>query len=241
MTSGIYKITSVSRKKEYIGSAVDIAARRRLHFHQLRTGKHHSKKLQRAFDISGEKDFVFSEIIICSPGNLLMYEQIAIDSCRPWFNSALVAGSKLGCVASIETRKKLSDSHIGQKLSEERKEKLRAAAKAWAATDKGRHHLKTAALGRKQSQEEKERRASSLRGKKRSGVALENIRSAQKNRSDNRSGENNGTAKMTDIKVIEMRLAFASGEKCAELSRRYGIHKKTASSILKRTTWKHLP
>jgi group I intron endonuclease len=60
--SGIYKIVNTVTGDCYVGSAVNIGDRKLKHFHQLRHNKHHSKYLQRSFNVHGEAAFVFSII-----------------------------------------------------------------------------------------------------------------------------------------------------------------------------------
>lgn len=95
MKSGIYTITSPSGK-QYIGSAVDFDARRRLHFHLLRKGSHHNKGLQRACAKYGIGNLVFRPLLICAPKDLIFFEQRAIDDLKPKYNACPTAGSSLG-------------------------------------------------------------------------------------------------------------------------------------------------
>jgi group I intron endonuclease len=116
MKTGIYAITSPSGAR-YVGSAVSFAGRWNAHRHQLRRGTHHSVGLQRAFNKYGEGTLVFSKLIVCAPGDLLMYEQIAIDATprAKLYNSALSAGSMLGFKHSDETKAKWSAARRGMK------------------------------------------------------------------------------------------------------------------------------
>lgn len=182
MPSGIYTITSLSRRKVYVGSAVDISARRRLHLHELRKNTHHSTKLQRAFNTSGESDFVFDTLFLCSRENLIFYEQRAIDVINPWFNENKRAGSMLGHKHSEETRKKLRESHLGNKPTDEARKNHIQAMKKYASSDEVKKRLSLATKGRKQSAEEIERRVSVLRGLKRDSEAVNNMVIAQRKR-----------------------------------------------------------
>src|ERR1051325_7562758 len=53
-------------------------------------------------------------------------------------------------------------------------------------------------------------------------------------------GEAQPISKMTDAKVTEMRRRSANGEKTRTLARAFGIHQKTAMSIVREQTWRHL-
>jgi group I intron endonuclease len=113
--SGIYKIESkLYPNRLYIGSAIHICKRWTNHLCYLRKGKHTNLKLQRHYNKYGEKDLLFSIIIGCDKEDLIKIEQFFIDSFNPYFNICKVAGNSLGRVVTEITRKKLSESHIGQ-------------------------------------------------------------------------------------------------------------------------------
>lgn len=57
--SGVYCIENLTNRKKYIGSSKNIYNRWRDHKNALRKNKHHSYKLQRAWDKYGEQQFKF--------------------------------------------------------------------------------------------------------------------------------------------------------------------------------------
>lgn len=57
--SGVYKITNLINNKIYIGSAMDFEGRKYRHLNSLKKNKHHSIKLQRAYNKYGEESFKF--------------------------------------------------------------------------------------------------------------------------------------------------------------------------------------
>lgn len=59
MTQGIYKIINVVTNDFYVGSSNKFAVRKREHWRQLRSNKHHNKHLQRSWDKHGECSFIF--------------------------------------------------------------------------------------------------------------------------------------------------------------------------------------
>ncbi len=80
MTQGIYAITNKLSTKVYIGSSKDIEKRFHQHKQLLARGKHHSCKLQRAWDKYGESNFEFSIIETVEENiNLFEVEQHFID------------------------------------------------------------------------------------------------------------------------------------------------------------------
>jgi len=79
MTCGIYKIENTVNGKVYIGSSNNIDKRFKDHLNSLNKNKHHSRKLQNAYNKYGEDVFKHETLIICSNEDKYVYEQIAID------------------------------------------------------------------------------------------------------------------------------------------------------------------
>lgn len=106
---GIYSITHLGSERTYVGSSKDIKSRIRKHREALRTGKHHSKYMQRVFDKYGQDSFEVKTLVICEEQNLKMYEQRFIDGLCPAFNGSKSANAPV---------------HRGQKLPEEWRNKV---------------------------------------------------------------------------------------------------------------------
>ena len=66
MTSGVYRIRSISTGKFYIGSSQNLEKREARHFYELENDRHHNVLLQKVCDRRGIDDFVF-EIIRYEP------------------------------------------------------------------------------------------------------------------------------------------------------------------------------
>lgn len=138
--SGIYQITCIPTGKIYIGSAVDLWNRRRLHCNDLR-GKsnrsHHSRYLQRAWDKYGEAAFSFAVLEYCDRDKLIEREQYYLDIYQAYdpskgYNTAKIAGSSLGIRPSPEARRKQSERLKGRKrgpMAQEQKDRISAATK----------------------------------------------------------------------------------------------------------------
>jgi group I intron endonuclease len=152
METGIYSITNTITNKVYVGSAVKIESRWKEHLNDLRKNKHHSIKLQRAFNKYGESTFIFNVIMLCDKNELIINEQKFIDSLESYkkgYNSCPIAGSRLGhkqsqetkdkirnklkgrtspkkgTITSDETKLKLSKAHMDKKLSDTHVENIR--------------------------------------------------------------------------------------------------------------------
>lgn len=110
--SGIYIIKNTVNGKLYVGSTKNFRKRLRAHQYALSRNKHHSKKLQHAWNKYGSEYFVFEKVLVCSVGDLLFYEQRIIDgfdSCKNGYNELPKAGSREGVPHDAETVKKMKD------------------------------------------------------------------------------------------------------------------------------------
>jgi group I intron endonuclease len=106
--SGIYKITSLHNKKVYIGSAKNLRYRNVIHYNDLVSNRHHSIKLQRAWNKYGESNFIFEILEFCEKEKLIEREQFYLDTLQPFYNTLKIAGSNLGFKHSKETKERLS-------------------------------------------------------------------------------------------------------------------------------------
>lgn len=75
MKSGIYRIRNIFTMKCYIGSSINLTARKTAHFSELRRNKHGNIYLQRSYNLYGANAFVF-EIIEYANVNDLLYREI---------------------------------------------------------------------------------------------------------------------------------------------------------------------
>ena len=190
MNSGIYKITSPSGKC-YIGSAMNFSKRWYMHLNLLRKGGHHSPVLQNAYDKYGEGEMKFDVMLVCAAGDLLFYEQRALDIMKPEYNIALYAGAPMrGRKFSEESRARLSAARKGKKMSEKAKSALIAAVKGVPKTEEAKANMAAAwtperkeawsksQTGRKMSAEAVEKMAATKRGKKLSPETLAKMSAA---------------------------------------------------------------
>lgn len=88
MIAYIYKITNVLDGKVYVGKTHDLDKRILQHFSDLRKGKHHSHKLQRAVDKYGIDNFKvsFEEVEVSDEDALSLLEIQEIEKCDSYNN-----------------------------------------------------------------------------------------------------------------------------------------------------------
>ncbi len=224
MASGIYEIVNVHNGRRYVGSAMSIDKRWKEHRRGLGTGRHHSRFLQRCWDKYGPDSFRFSVLLICSRANLLMYEQAAIDALQPEYNTALVAGSRLGVKMSDESKAKLSEAakrtrnFTGHRHSEESKAKISASRKGKGGGPMGaerRAKIGAAHKGRVVTQERRAKISATLTGK------------------------STGRGKLTDDQVRAIREKNAQGLRQMEIADCLGLPRKYVHTVVRRHgyTW----
>lgn len=185
MNTGIYAIRNTIDGKCYIGSAKSFVNRFSEHKRSLDKKKHHSIKLQRAWDKHGKENFIFEKLIICSIADLMMYEQLMMDSfnaASSGYNILPTAGSNIGKFVSEESKKKMSIAQTGRKHSAETRakisssnkgkspsayalEKARIAKLGMIITDETRAKMSASQTGRKHSEETKAKISSGNKGK----------------------------------------------------------------------------
>ena len=119
---GIYKIENIVNGNLYIGSCSNFNVRKGSHLCLLRQNKHHSIKLQRAFNKHKENSFLITLIEKCEKENLIIREQYYIDTLLPKYNICPTAGSNLNRIFTEEHKQNLSKSLKGKVRTPEQKE-----------------------------------------------------------------------------------------------------------------------
>lgn len=122
MISGIYSITNNTNGKVYIGQSEDIEDRLRKHKSALKGNYHVNSHLQSSWNKYGEDSFTFKLVKSCKLRYLDRFEKLIIniyDATNPDNGYNLKGGGRSNCKYSDASRKKMSDSHKGVKLSEE--------------------------------------------------------------------------------------------------------------------------
>lgn len=136
MNCGVYVISD-PEGGQYVGSSINISRRKGTHKFALRNNAHKSKTLQAAYNQHGYVKYVI--LLICSPSDLLMYEQRAFDVLKPIHNTCPLAGSSLGVKRgpqSIEVRLKKSAALLGIKRGPHTLKAREKMASAWSRLTK---------------------------------------------------------------------------------------------------------
>jgi group I intron endonuclease len=164
-SSGVYTITNLKNGKCYVGSALSF--RRRWYEHQsyFRRGVHHAKHLQHAWNKYGPEAFEFKPLLICAPKDLLMYEQRAMDTLKPEYNTAPTAGNTLGVKLSPEAIAKMVAYRTGRKQDPEHVAKRAAGLRGQTRTAEAKERMSIAATGRECTPETRAKLAAHNTGK----------------------------------------------------------------------------
>lgn len=213
MIIGVYKITNIIDNKCYIGSSINVKGRISQHKNQLKKNKHHSIKLQRAYDKYCIENFKYEIVEECTIENMIIREQYYIDfydCCKNGYNIVPNAGHNLGMIHSDETKeilrqkstgnknnlgriqtdetkKKISDKLKGTHLSDETKLKLSNSLKGRITTDETRLKQSKSQKGKKLSDETKLKLSILNKGKKQSKETIE--KRVKKNTGQKRTDE----------------------------------------------------
>ena len=213
MKNGIYQIRNLVNSKIYIGSAAGKGFNNRwnLHLSDLKKNKHHSPKLQNAWNKYGEESFVFETLFYCDPDNCIMYEQIYLDYYKPEYNICKIASSSLGVKRSAITKQRISaarkgkycgkdNHHFGKTFSLEHRAKLRDAK-----------------IGKRLSEEHK--------AKVKENHACLN-------------GENHGQSKLTLVEVIQIKALLLDGVSQRVIAKHFSMSDVAIHDIKVGKTWR---
>lgn len=172
--TGVYAILNKKNGNQYIGSAVNIGKRWHAHRCTLRKGKHKNRQLQAAWNIDGEGSFDFRIITLCSEGELLVWEQQAMETQDCSYNIAPTAGTTAGVKNTPETIAKMKAAKAN--VSDSTREKIRQSMLGHVTSEETKRKISEATKGRKLSPEQVAKR----RGKKASIATREKIRQARR-------------------------------------------------------------
>lgn len=170
--SGVYVIRHLQSGHAYVGSSVDLDRRLKDHRRLLGRGKHHSIRLQRAWDLYGPGEFVFEILELVPEVDLLLSrEQFHIGAIGAFgkhgYNMLPTAGSTRGYQRpppSDQARENMRKAQLGRKLDEEVKAKISAANTGKKRSAEHCAHMAAINTGKKLSPETIAKRSAKIRG-----------------------------------------------------------------------------
>lgn len=127
---GLYEIFNTVSRKKYIGSSIDVDRRSAAHKSHLRGNKHKNTYLQNSWNKHGEEAFEFKVLRKVPEHELLIEEQIELDSypAEEVYNLSLVVDRPMaGRKHTEESKKKMSISRVGKKHSTEARKRMSEA------------------------------------------------------------------------------------------------------------------
>lgn len=123
---GVYTITHIESGNVYAGSSVDLYKRLIKHRSDLNGNRHHSPRLQNAWNKYGACAFEMEVVeFVLSTSEVLKVEQKWLDRLNPEYNTCRTAGNRLGFKASEETKSRISQALKGKTKSEGHIERMR--------------------------------------------------------------------------------------------------------------------
>ena len=178
---GIYKITSPSNKI-YIGQSIDIERRFR---HYKRMVCKDQVKIYNSFLKYGVDAHIFEVLELCDTEELNNRErhyQDLYDSVANGLNLLYVKSEHFNGGHSDESKKKISDSLTGRKLSEEHKYKIGLNNSRRGMSDETKEKHRLNGLGKKASPETIEKQRQKRLGSKRSEETKKKMSESAKKR-----------------------------------------------------------
>lgn len=247
---GIYSITNTINGKRYIGMSNNIKIRWRNHKTELKKNKHHSSKLQNAWNKYGKDAFKFEVLheVDCMEGLELTEKELIkkYDSFKNGYNCS-EGGEKLpGYVQPENTRQALLKRNAGNKYFEGKKhdeETKQLMSKKHSGENNpfyGKKHTeeslnKTSEASIQMWKDNYEKHYNRLKTLNQSPERREAV-------SKQMRGENNRNAKFTEYDAIQIRIRYLKGEIPSKIHKDY---QNTSLSGLKKicygSSWKHIP
>lgn len=190
---GVYSIRNLQNGKVYIGSTSAMGFRERLkdHLRSLRRHAHPNSHLQRAWDLYGERSFVFEILdVISDKAMIAPKEQSYIDNIPPdqCYNIApAMPGKPLSPETKAKISAKVSASLLGHIVSDESKQRMSAAAKGRKRTPESVAKTAAGNRGKSPSQEVRDKISAALKGRRRPPEVIRKV--AESLRGKHRSSE----------------------------------------------------
>ena len=186
-TIGVYVIRCSGNGGLYVGSA-SLGIKRRWHIHKsdLRKGKHHNGRMQRAWNKYGEETFTVTVAEVCLPEHCVAQEQVYMDYYRQqvgdrMFNLQPIAGSARGSKRTPEQRARTAE--LTRNLSPEVREKMRKALTGQKRSEEVKARMRKLRDERNRfTYEVRQKMSESAKRRKHSPETLEKIRIASSRR-----------------------------------------------------------
>ena len=251
MASGIYRIVNKINNHFYVGSTVSFRVRFSTHRRQLRKGIHHNSYLQNAWKLYREENFEFQLLRECSRDQLLAQEQIELDKfvgtigCynlspsafspnigiprSPEVKLKISAALKNRPSFSVEHRKNLRDSHVGNLHTTETRIKMIGRPSSKQNIKKA--YISNAGKSQSRSQSNSISCAKRLANRKFSPEEIAKIKLGVKIAYSEGRGRKNKIPK-SDIKIIVD--SYLSGMSQRQLATKYSVTSASMSKFLRK-------
>lgn len=148
---GVYRIVHVESGCEYIGSAMNLRARRGVHRRQLEAGRHKNRRLQWAWLRDGAAAFRFDVLELTARDAVAAREQHHLDQSPPAgrYNVVAVAWSTRGYRHTPEAKARIGAASSARPRSAETKARASAANRGKKRSPEARAKMRAAKLGTK--------------------------------------------------------------------------------------------
>lgn len=163
---------------------------------------------------------------------------------------------RLGKMHSDETKQKIRESLTGRKLTEEQCAVISERMNGHVLSPEARAKISAANRGRKHTEEARRKNAEAHRGKKTSPETIEKLRAALTGRTrpedvcrkiseglkgkPGLQGEDNGSSKLTEDQVREIKRLFAEGARNIDVMKQFGMSKGAIANIKSGRSWSHV-
>lgn len=249
--TGTYEIFCLANGKRYVGSTQRVVRARRAldyrwveHRSRLRSGSHSCPHLQAAWNKYGETNFVFRVLERLPPQECLRAEQALLDAevqlrvlgGKGLFNHSMSASARTGPHRE-ETKAKLRGDLNGSRKHPDRVPRgdqhySRLTPEKVASGDANGSRTKPECLAR--GAQHWTRRCPKR-------VPSGDVHHAKAHPERLARGSQQGSAKLTEEFVRDIRARHGVGESMRALARAYNVNPATISYIVARKTWRHVP
>lgn len=126
---GVYLLHNPETDQAYVGSSQDIEERRKIHLGFLKRGNHPNGRLQAAYNVN--PNFEFVGLVLGDREASFDYEQSVIDDLRGYKGLLNISRDARYCSVPFtdETKRKISESNMGKKHTDQAKAKIGAASR----------------------------------------------------------------------------------------------------------------